>query len=259
MSGHSKWSTIKRQKGAADAKRGQTFTKIANAVTIAVKLGGGGDFESNPRLRMAIDSARDVNMPKENIQRAIDRGLGKLPGQKLEEATYEGFGPGGVAFFVEAVTDNKMRTLSEVRNMFERSGGSLGGQGSVAYMFEQMGEIRVGSKGQDTDSEILEIIDNGAEDVEDLKVEDEAGKTHQKYLVYTKITDLSNTSKNLAQAGFNVESSELVMRPKVTQAIEDVDSAKKVIDLTQRLEDLEDVQKVYPNFDIPANIINTLA
>ena len=258
MSGHSKWSTIKRQKGVADAKKGQTFTKIANAVTIATRLGGGGDPESNPRLRMAIDLARDVNMPKENIQRAIDRGLGRLPDQKLEEAIYEGFGPGRVAYIVEAVTDNKMRTLSEVRNIFERSGGSLAGQGSVSYMFEQMGEIRIAGKGGDSNSEILEIIDQGAEDVEDLAVEDETGKKAQIYLVYTKIGDLSDTGKNLTQAGFKVESSELVMKPKVTQVIENVETAKKVIDFTQKLEDLDDVQKIYPNFDIPENIISTL-
>ena len=123
MSGHSKWSTIKRAKGAADTKRGQTFTKIANAITIASKLGGGGDPESNPRLRMVLEQARGVNMPKENIQRAIDRGLGKLEGQRLEEVVYEGFGPGRVAFIVEAVTDNKNRTTSAVRNVFDRSGG----------------------------------------------------------------------------------------------------------------------------------------
>ncbi len=143
MSGHSKWSTIKRQKGVADIKRGQTFTKLANAITIAVKLGGSGDSASNPRLRMEVEEARGVNMPKENIQRAIDRGLGKLPGQTLEEVLFEGFGPGKVAFLLEGVTDNKMRTYAEVKNIFEKAGGSLAGQGSVAYMFDRKGEIKV--------------------------------------------------------------------------------------------------------------------
>lgn len=146
MSGHSKWSTIKRAKGAADIKRGLTFTKVANAITIATKMGGSGDPDSNPRLRMAVDEARGVNMPKDNIQRAIDRGLGKLPGQTLEEVLYEGFGPGKTAFLVEGVTDNKMRTLQEVKNLFDKNGGSLGGQGSVAYMFDRVGEIRVKSQ-----------------------------------------------------------------------------------------------------------------
>ena len=146
MSGHSKWSTIKRQKGAADIKRGQTFTKLANAITIAVKMGGSGDPESNPRLRMEMEEAKAVNMPKDNVQRAIDRGLGKLPGQTLEEVLYEGFGPGKVAFLVEGVTDNKLRTLQEIKNIFERGGGHMAGQGSVAYMFGRYGEIKVKGK-----------------------------------------------------------------------------------------------------------------
>src|SRR3989338_1489295 len=134
MSGHSKWSTIKRAKGAADIKRGQTFTKIANAITIAVKSNGSGDPESNHRLRMVMDEAKSVNMPKDNIQRAIDRGLGKGEGQSLEEVLYEGFGPGKVAFIVEGVTDNKLRTMQEVKNIFDRNGGALVGPGAVSYM-----------------------------------------------------------------------------------------------------------------------------
>src|SRR5713226_5865781 len=143
MSGHSHWSTIQRSKGAADARRGATFTKIANMITIAAKLGNSGDPTLSPKLRVALDSARAVNMPKDNIQRAVDRGLGKLPGQILEEVIYEGFGPSKVAFFLEGITDNKLRTLSEIRNLFERSGGSLGSQGSTSYMFKKIGEIMV--------------------------------------------------------------------------------------------------------------------
>ncbi|KKQ80056.1 MAG: transcriptional regulator [Candidatus Daviesbacteria bacterium GW2011_GWA1_38_7] len=249
MSGHSKWSTIKRAKGAADTKRGQTFTKIANAITIASKLGGGGDPESNPRLRMVLEQARGVNMPKENIQRAIDRGLGKLEGQRLEEVVYEGFGPGRVAFIVEAVTDDKNRTTSEVRNLFDRSGGGMGNTGSVSYMFEQMGEIRVKSRGGEKDEEIFELIDLGAEDVEE---------SLEEYLVYTKTADLSTVSKNITQNGYKVEESGLVMKPKIMQSIDNLDIAKKVIDFAQKLEDSDDIQKVYPNFDIPQDILESI-
>src|SRR3989338_605318 len=194
MSGHSKWSTIKRAKGAADAKRGLTFTKVGNAITIAAKLGNSGDPESNPILRMALEEARSVNMPKENIQRAIDRGLGKLPGQTLEEAVYEGFGPSKVAFLVEVVTDNKLRTLAEMKNLFDRSGGGLGGNGSVAYMFKKTGEIKVSSKGGNSEDEILEIIDGGAEDVEDSNDDGSL-----KYLVYTDPTGYSQVLDYLKQ------------------------------------------------------------
>src|SRR3989338_257110 len=165
MSGHSKWSTIKRAKGAADIKRGLTFTKVANAITIAVKQGGSGDPDSNPRLRMVMEEAKAVNMPRDNVQRAIDRGLGKLPGQSVEEVLYEGFGPSKVAFLVEGVTDNKLRTLQEVKNLFERNGGSLAGQGSVAYMFERKGELKVIGKRGNKDEEMLELIDLGAGDI----------------------------------------------------------------------------------------------
>lgn len=259
MSGHSKWSTIKRAKGAADAKRGQTFTKIANAISIAAKAGGSGDPDSNPRLRMVLDTARSVNMPKDNIQRAIDRGLGKLDGQKLEEVTYEGFGPGKVAYIVEAVTDNKMRTLQEVRNIFDRAGGAMGNTGSVLYMFESMGEIKVRSKGGSIEEEELELIDLGAEDVEEYEESDDAGKTIQKYLVYTKSPELNTMSKSITQSGFEVEESSLVMKPKITQEIPDKETAKKVIDFTQRLEESDDIQKVFPNFDIPEDIVEAIA
>src|SRR3989344_8337893 len=156
MSGHSKWSTIKRSKGAADIKRGMTFTKLANAITIAAKTGGSGDPNFNPRLRMALEQAKSVNLPKDNIQRAIDRGLGKLPGQTLEEVNYEGFGPGKAAFILEGVTDNKLRTLQVIKNLFERSGGTLASTGSVSYMFDRVGEIKVVGKNGSSEDEILE-------------------------------------------------------------------------------------------------------
>jgi YebC/PmpR family DNA-binding regulatory protein len=255
MSGHSKWATIKRAKGANDAKRGNTFTKIANALAIAARVGGSGDPDANPRLRVLLEQSRQVNMPKENIQRAIDRGLGNLPGQKLEEVVYEGFGPGRVAFIVEAVTDNKNRTLAEVRNLFERAGGSFGNTGTVSYMFEEVGEIRVKGNGRSTDDEVLELIDSGAEDVEDYTEEDENGTKTQKYLVYTVPTELNNVSKSITQMGYSVEASDLVMKPKMTQSVTDAETAKKVIEFTNKLEDSDDVQKVFPNFDIPDEIL----
>lgn len=251
MSGHSKWSTIKRAKGATDAKRGVTFTKLGNAITIAAKLGNSGDPNSNPRLRMALEEARSENMPKENIQRAIDKGLGNLPGQSLEEITYEGYGPGKAAFIVEAVTDNKLRTLAEMKNLFDRSGGGLGGSGSVAYMFKKMGEIKVASKGGSSDDEILEIIDGGAEDVEEL---DEEGKLE--YLVYTDPTAYSATLEYLKNQGFNVEHSEILMKPTILTEITDKEKAEKVLSFTERLEDHDDVQKVYANFDIAENLLD---
>ncbi|TSC86847.1 MAG: putative transcriptional regulatory protein [Microgenomates group bacterium Gr01-1014_7] len=239
MSGHSKWSTIKRQKGAADIKRGQTFTKVANAITIAVKQGGSGDPDSNPRLRMGMEAARAVNMPKENVQRAIDRGLGKLPGQTLEEVTYEGFGPGKVAFYLEGVTDNKLRTLQEIKNIFERAGGSLGGSGSTAYMFSAKGEVKVVSKGGSSEDEQLELIDLGAEDIEPLM---------QGYLVYTEGSKLVEVGNKITQAGFGVENQNLVMKPTILQPINDKEVAQKVIEFIEKLEEMDDIQKVYDNF-----------
>lgn len=256
MSGHSKWSTIKRQKGMTDIKRGQTFTKLAGAIAIAAKQGGSGDPDTNPRLRTIFEEARSLNMPKDNIQRAIDRGLGKLPGQSIEEITFEGFGPGKVAFYAEGLTDNKNRTYSEIRNMFERAGGSLGGVGSTSYMFNKMGEVKVKSekgKVKSEEEEILELIDLGAEDVESFE---EDGV--QKYLVYTDSSELNNMDNKITQTGFEIESKELVMKPNVSQAITDIEIARKVIDLAGKLEDHDDIQKVYANFDISEELLKQL-
>lgn len=259
MSGHSKWSTIKRQKGAADIKRGMTFTKIANAITIATKLGGSADFNANPRLRMALEGAREANMPKENVERAIDRGLGKLPGQTIEEVIFEGFGPGKTAFIVEALTDNRSRTLQEIRNLFEKSGGTLGSFGSTSYMFDKIGEIKLKSKGELLEDEILELIDLGAEDVEDFLEPFDSNSTSltasaqgnnvQKYLVYTKPSELANMSNKITQAGFEVEDTSLSLKPNVTVEI-DSKEALKILDFAGKLEEHDDVQKVYSNFII---------
>jgi YebC/PmpR family DNA-binding regulatory protein len=253
MSGHSKWSTIKRAKGAADVKRGMTFTKLANVITIAAKLGGSGDPESNPRLRMALDQAKAVNFPKDNIQRAIDKGLGKLPGQQIEEVRYEGYGPANAAFLALGATDNKLRTTAEIKNMFDRSGGALGGQGSVAYMFDKIGEIKVKSKGGVKDDEILEIIDLGAEDVEDYEDDNQT-----MYLVYTESSNLSDMSTKLTQMRYEVVSHEIEFKPNLTVDLTDLDSAKKVLNFAQNLEDHDDIHKVYVNVNIPEEIINNM-
>lgn len=254
MSGHSKWSTIKRQKGANDAKRGMIFTKIANAITIATRAGNSGDPSTNPRLRVALEQARGVNMPKDNVQRAIDRGLGKLPGQALEEIIYEGFGPAKTALVIEAVTDNKMRTLQEIRNLFERSGGALGGTGSSSYMFNRLGEIKVVTKGENMEDEILDLIDMGAEDVADFMEENT-----QKYLVYSQIPELNTLSNIITQKGYRVETQEVVLKPTITVEVTDQDTAKKVLDFIEKLEELGDIQKVYSNIEIPDQIIQTLS
>lgn len=253
MSGHSKWSTIKRAKGAADAKRGLTFTKLGNAITIAAKMGNSGDPESNPRLRMAMEEARSVNMPKENVQRAIDRGLGNLPGQTLEEVVYEGFGPSNVAFIAEAVTDNKLRTLQEMKNLFSRGGGALGGSGSTSYMFQKVGSIKVRSKGGNSEDEILEIIDGGADDVEEYLEENEP-----KYIVYVDVTGLSALNNYLKERGFSIESSEVLMKPTMLTEIKEKEKAEQIINFTERLESHDDIQKVYANFDIPEALLEEM-
>lgn len=250
MSGHSKWSTIKRAKGITDAKRGNTFTKIANAITIAARLGGVGDPETNLKLRLPLEQAHQNNMPKDNIQRAIDRGLGKLPGQSLEEMIYEGFGPSKIAFLLEVVTDNKMRTLAEMKNLFDRSGGNLGSTGSTAHLFDKKGEIKVGTKSGDVEAEILELIDLGAEDVEDFEEEGS-----YKYLVDVESTKLNAVNKAITQAGFKVESAEIVFKPNLHIEVNDKEKAEKVIAFAEKLEEHDDIQKVHANFEIPENLL----
>ena len=249
MSGHSKWSTIKRQKGLTDIKRGATFTKLANAITLATKAGNSGDPDSNPRLRVEIEAAKELNMPKDNIQRAIDKGLGKLPGQSIEEVNFEGFGPGKVAYLIEGVTDNKLRTLQVVKNLFDRAGGNLANQGAVAYMFDKKGEIIVVSKGGSRDDEMLELIDLGAEDVEDYE------DNGTKYLVYIQSPELYTMSTKITQSGYGVESSEIVFKPNITVEIKDKETADRVIDFTEKLEEQDDIHKVFANFDIPENLL----
>ena len=244
MSGHSKWSTIKRQKGAADAKRGQLFTKLSNAITIAVRQGGNvTDPNSNPRLRLAIDTARNANMPKDNIERAIQRAINKQAGD-MSEVLYEGFGPGGVSVIVEAITDNKQRTTPEVKSAFDKSGGSLGVPGSVSYQFEQKGLITVEKSGKSSDDLFLLAAEHGAEDIEEVDEE---------VLVYTSPDELGKVRDGMMRDGLSVKGAELTRRPIVIKIIEDKDQSEKLFAFLERLESMDDVQKVYANYDIPEN------
>ncbi len=244
MSGHSKWSTIKRKKGAADAKRGQLFTKLAREITVAARAGL-PDPEANFRLRLAVQKARAENMPKENIDRAIERGSGEAGGEQFDEIFYEGYGPGGTALMILAMTDNRNRTVGEVRAALTRGGGTLGESGSVGWMFDQVGMIVLDAKGQDADELALVAIDAGANDiqVEDGSVE-----------VYTDAQDLHRVQEALTAAGQVVESAELTMRPK-TMMSPDPDVAVKAIRLLERLEDLDDVQQIYSNLDVSDEVL----
>ncbi|HSW97539.1 MAG TPA: YebC/PmpR family DNA-binding transcriptional regulator [Candidatus Saccharimonadales bacterium] len=247
MSGHSKWATIKRAKGANDAKRGQLFTKLSKAISIAVRQGGGvADPDSNFRLRLAIEAARTANMPKDNIERAISRASGKQA-EIIEEATYEGFGPGGFSVVVEAYTDNKLRTVSEVKNIFNKNGGNMGAQGSVMYQFEKKGVITVAKDGKSIDDIFLVAADNGVDDIE------EAG---DEVLMYTKPEDVTKVKDALSQNELNVTTFELVFRPVVNSAITDKSAVEKALSFIDKLESLDDVQKVYANFDIPDELLD---
>ena len=246
MSGHSKWATIKRQKGANDAKRGQLFTKLSKAISIAVRQGGGTpDPESNFRLRLAIEAARAANMPKENIERAIQRASGKQE-EVLEEALYEGFGPGGFSVVVETYTDNKLRTVSEVKNIFNKNGGNMGAQGSVMYQFEKKGVISVSKDGKSLDDIFLVAADNGVDDIEDAGDE---------VLLYTKPEDVTKIKDILSQNDLIIKTYELTYRPIVINTLSEKDAAEKALSFIDKLESLDDVQKVYANFDIPDELI----
>ena len=249
MAGHSKWAQIKRQKGANDAKRGQLFTKLTREITIAAREGG-GDPDANFRLRLAVQRARQINMPAENIQRAISRATGSGDDQQqLEEITYEGYGPGGVAIFVEALTDNRNRTVAEVRNVFTRNGGNLGESGSVAWLFEPRGYISVPVDGKDSDEVTLTAIDAGAIDVME---EDKA------LAVYTALEDMEKVRGALESAGLSAETAERAMVPK-TQVSLDAQKGAQVVRLIERLEDLDDVQNVSTNLDLSEELVAALA
>ncbi|MGK2851723.1 MAG: YebC/PmpR family DNA-binding transcriptional regulator [Candidatus Limnocylindrales bacterium] len=249
MSGHSKWSTIKRAKGVTDAKRGALFTKVAREISVAARQGG-GDPDANYRLRLAIEKARSVNMPSDNIKRTIDKATGGGEAEQFEEIVYEGYGPGGVAVLVEAQTDNRNRTAAEVRSMFAKSGGQLAGSGAVAWQFEPRGLISVPRAGLDADEVALAAIDAGAEDVDtdgDESIE-----------IYTSPGDLEAVRKALDAAGIAVESAEQTMIAKQTVEL-DVPKARSALRLVELLEDLDDVSRVTANFDIPEEVFAEVA
>ena len=249
MSGHSKWSTIKRKKGANDAKRGKIFTKLIKEITIAARMGG-GDPDGNPRLRTAIIAAKSENMPKDNIARAIKKGTGDLDGAVYEEILYEGYGPGGIAVLVETMTDNKNRTVADVRHFFAKSGGNLGESGCVAWMFDKKGSITVDREGVDEDELMDMAIEAGAEDV----IEDETT-----FQILTEPDDFSEVVENLEKSGVKCLEASITMIPKNTVEVEAEKTARSLMKLLDNLEDNDDVQKVHANFDISDELMETLS
>ena len=238
MSGHSKWSTIKRKKAAVDAKRCKIFTTLIKEITIAAKEAG-GDANSNPRLRQAVSSARDANMPQDNIKKAIMKGTGELPGISYEECTYEGFGPGGVAIFMEVLTDNKNRTVAEIRHLITKYGGNLGENGSVSWMFDKKGQIIITKEDQNEDNLFEESINAGAEDFD---VDEE------NFIVKTDPLEVMNVRKHLEDNGYKIDSAKVEMLPKNLHKI-DKDKSEKAIILLEAIEDHEDIKSVYTNLD----------
>ncbi len=249
MSGHSKWSTIKRKKGAADAKRGKIFTRLIKEITVAARMGG-GDPDGNPRLRTAIASAKTENMPKENIERGIKKGTGDLDGAIYEEILYEGYGPGGVAVMVNCLTDNKNRTVADVRYCFNKNGGNLAESGCVAFLFDQKGMILV-EKEAVTEEQLMEItLEAGAEDIVD---DDDT------YQVLTAPEDFNDVREELEKNGVKFVEASVTMLPQTTVEITDEKVANRVIRLMDALEDNDDVQNVYANFDIADEIMEALS
>jgi YebC/PmpR family DNA-binding regulatory protein len=250
LSGHSKWSSIKHKKGAADAKRGKLFSKLARGIMVAAKEGG-GDPTNNLALQNAIEKARSYSMPKDNIDRAIAKGSGAGSDQEAFEAiVYEGYGPEGVAVIVEALTDNRNRTASDVRHTFAKNGGNLGGTGAVAWQFERRGVVVVPADGVDEEELLLAAADGGADDVE------QDGDVFQ---VTSAPEALAAVRTAVEAAGFTVDSAELQMVPKTTVAVEDETTARQIMRLIDALEDNDDVQDVYANFDIPERVLEAVA
>ncbi len=244
MSGHSKWSSIKRKKGKLDAQRGRIFTRLIKEITVAARLGG-GDENANPRLRKAIAEAKANNMPAANIERAIKRGTGELPGVNYEEVIYEGYGPGGAALMVEVVTDNKNRTVADLRHIFSKYGGNLAASGSVAWIFEKKGVIEIRPDVASEDEIMLAAIDAGAEDI----------KSDEELIeVLTAPEDLDSTKQALTDAGIEIESAQITMYPKNTVKIEGK-QAEQLLKLMDALEEHEDVQNIYSNFDIDVKLM----
>jgi YebC/PmpR family DNA-binding regulatory protein len=241
MAGHSKWKQIKRKKAVTDARRASSWTKVIREITVAAKSGG-GDPAGNPRLRTAIDAAKAVNMPNENIDRAIKKGTGELEGSVYEELTYEGYGPGGAAVFIEATTDNANRTVAEIRHAFSRNGGNLGASNSVAWMFDRKGQIYLDAVRHDEDTTLEAALDAGAEDF---------GREGDQFVVTTAPAAFHAVQDALRARKVEIDSAELAMVPKNTVKLEGAD-ADRIIRLVEVLEELDDVSKVFSNFDIDA-------
>jgi YebC/PmpR family DNA-binding regulatory protein len=248
MSGHSKWATIKRKKGKLDAQRGRTFTKLIKEITVAARSGG-GDIEGNPRLRTAVATAKAANMPADNIKRAIKKGTGELPGTTYEEANYEGYGPGGVAVLVQVLTDNKNRTVAEVRHIFTKNNGNLGEAGCVGWMFDKKGFITV-EKDKVSEDQLMEwAIEAGASDF---------SSESDIYEIYTEYTDLETVRSALENKGVEMATAELTMIPQSTVKL-DGKHAEQMIRLFEALEEHDDIQKTYANFDIDESILEELS
>lgn len=250
MAGHSKWAQIKHKKAQVDAKKGKIFTKIVKEISVAARLGG-GDPEKNPRLRLAIDRAREVNMPMDNIKRAIMKGTGELPGTSYEEIVYEGYGPGGVALLIEVMTDNKNRTVSEIRHLLSKHGGSLGESGCVSWIFEKKGYILIDKKAVDEDTLLSVALDAGAEDLKNDEKEDN-------YEIIVPPDKLKEVKNAIEQAGINVSMAEVTMLPKNYVPVEG-SVAEQMIKLMEALEEHDDVQNVYANFDMPEEAMSKVS
>jgi YebC/PmpR family DNA-binding regulatory protein len=250
MSGHSKWSTIKHKKGAADAKRGKLFSKLSRAIIVAAKEGG-GDPAGNLALANAIEKARSYSMPKDNIERAVARGTGAdSDAAAFETVVYEGYGPDGIAVLVEALTDNRNRTAADVRHLFSKHGGNLGTTGAVAWQFERRGVVLVDADGVDEDELMLAAAEGGADDIE---------LDESTFQVTSAPESLSSVREAIEAAGFEVASAELSMVPKTTVEVGDEAAARRVMKLIDALEDNDDVQEVYANFDIPEQVLEAVA
>lgn len=248
MSGHSKWASIKHKKMAMDARRGKIFTKLIREIMMATKMGGSNP-DVNPRLRIAIERAKSFNMPNENIQRAIKKGSGEEGGVFFEQVSYEGYGPGGVAIYIEVLTDNKNRSAAEIRSIFSRHNGNLAGAGSVTWMFERKGLITVKKDMVDEDTLLGIILDAGAED---LKTESD------RYEIITSPENFENVKKSLEEKNIEIDSGSVTLLPKNTVRVEGKD-AEQLLKLLDSLEECEDVQAVYSNFDIPDEILETIS
>jgi YebC/PmpR family DNA-binding regulatory protein len=247
MSGHSKWSSIKHKKAATDAKRGKIFTKLIKEITVAARMGG-GDAEANPRLRTAIAAGKSENMPKENIERAIKKGTGELEGVNYEECTYEGYGPGGAAVLIESLTDNKNRTVADIRSIFGKNGGNLGENGCVAWMFDNRGYIAVERKSVDEEVLMETALDAGAEDIRE---------DNGNFEVITAPGDFEAVKEAIDKASIAHIAAEVTMLPQTTTNLTGKE-AEQMVRLMEMLEDCDDVQKVYTNADIPDDVVNSM-